>query len=245
MSFLLQRSRRDRWTDRGGGVWLPGQEERPHARHRLHRRPSARTDGVSGPIAGTWRGGARDPRLGHVRQRPEVLPGASRPRAHRGIGPGCQQRADHRGARALRRGCRGGRGRRAEPGLGRHARHAASLSRLRRLPAVQHGLDAAVRRRRAGGLWRDRARRPCALPQGPGPHHGRVAGGIVVRGRGGHLLRHRHRLGRPAAAGADRGPDHRRVRAGAGRAVGHAARREDGRAGDRARHLARTPGRTC
>ena len=68
---------------------------------------------------------------------------------------------------------------------------------------------------------------------------GAAARRALVRDRRRHLLRHRHRLSGAQAAQPAGRRDDRDLRAGAGRPLGDAARRRDGRARDRARRLAR------
>ena len=174
------------------------------------------------PTPGPGRGRAGDQGLGHVRQRPQVLPRRRRRRVARVQD---QQRSGDRGTRALRRGGRGRPGRSREAGARRHARHAAPLPRLRRLRALLDRLDAAVRGRRSRGVRRHRPRRACPLHEMPGTHAGAAARRAVLRGRRGDLVRHRNRVGRAASARPAGRPHHRDLRPGPGRPVGNASSR--------------------
>ena len=73
------------------------------------------------------------------------------------------------------------------------------------------------------GLRRDRARRARRLHEGAGAHAGAAARRTVVRGRRRDLLRHRHRLRRPAPARPAGRPHDRHLRPGPGRPVGDAS----------------------
>ena len=123
-----------------------------------------------------------------------------------------------------------------EAGARRHARDAAPLSRLRRVRALLHRLDAVVRGRRRRSLWRHRQRRACQVHEMPRAHAGAAARRALVRDRRCDLVRHRHCMGRPASARPAGRSHHRDLRAGSGRPVGDAARACDGCAGDRARY---------
>ena len=176
-----------------------------------------------------------------MRQRPAPVPP---PEIRRRLDrrPGGQPRAGHRRARALRHRCRDRPRRRKTAGDARPAHHGAPLQGLHRVQPLPLGLVAAVPGAAGPGLRQQRAWRARPLAEGPGLHPGAAARGAVVHGRGGDLLRHRHRLWRAAPARPLRQRHDRFVRPGAGRVVGNAARGGNGRPRHRPRCQPRTAG---
>ena len=88
----------------------------------------------------------------------------------------------------------------ARPGPHRPARDGPPLPGLRHLQPLPHRLGAAVPSKASTGLWHHRPWRPRAVHGGAGQHAGGAARrAVLLRGRR-DLLRHRHGLGRAAAA---------------------------------------------
>jgi Zinc-binding dehydrogenase len=88
----------------------------------------------------------------------------------------------------------------------------------------------------SGGPWRSRE-----VHEGAGFDARAATGCALLRDGGGHLLRHRHGLGRAQAAPPAGRRDNRHLRPGPGGPVGDATRGGHGRACHRRRHRGRAP----